>query len=218
MIASAYLEGVELAGGNIVLLPPQNLDRESARQIVKRIDGLLLCGGRDIEPARYGQNPLATSDQPDILRDHTEDLLLDAAIRDKTPILGICRGAQMLNVHRGGSLIQHVPDVVGDDRYQRGGGEFSMMQVSPVKGTLLHSLFSPSGEIGPCAMYHHQAIDELGDGLVVSAWSHDGLIEAVELVDHPFALAVQWHPEITLEDLTLFRALITAANHRRKTE
>jgi putative glutamine amidotransferase len=216
MIPGDYLEGVERAGGTIVLLPPQGLDAEGAARMVAGLDGVMLCGGRDVEPARYGQEPLETTEQSDTLRDNTEDLVLGAAIAAGLPILGICRGAQMLNVHRGGSLIQHVPDVIGDTRYQRGGGEYTMMDVSLVEGTALHALYNGSTSVGPCAMYHHQAIDQVGSGMVVSAWSPDGLIEAVELENYPFGVAVQWHPEKTLEDLTLFEALISAATTYRK--
>jgi putative glutamine amidotransferase len=184
--------------------------------MVAGLDGVMLCGGRDVEPARYGQEPAETTEQSDTRRDNTEDLVLGAAIAAGLPILGICRGAQMLNVHRGGTLIQHVPDVIGDTRYQRGGGEYTMMDVSLVEGTALHALYDGSTSVGPCAMYHHQAIDQVGSGMVVSAWSPDGLIEAVELEDYAFGVAVQWHPEKTLDDLTLFEALISAATTYRK--
>jgi putative glutamine amidotransferase len=216
MIPGDYLEGVEAAGGTIILLPPQGLDAAGAKLIVAGLDGIMLCGGRDVEPARYGHEALATTEQADTRRDNTEDLVLGAAIDAQLPILGICRGAQILNVHRGGTLIQHVPDVIGDTRYQRGNAEFSMMDVSVVEGTALHALYSGTTSVGPTAMYHHQAIDQLGKGMVVSAWSPDGLVEAVELENYPFGVAVQWHPEKTLSDLTLFAALISAATDYRK--
>lgn len=216
MIPGSYLDGVEQAGGAVVLLPPQDIDSAGAERLVRGIDGLMLCGGRDVGPDRYGQEPGPNTEEPDTRRDAMEDQVLGKAIDTGIPILGICRGAQMLNVHRGGTLMQHVPDVVGDTRYQRGNGEFSMMDVSLVEGTALHKLYNGAATIGPCAMYHHQAIDRVGQGMAVSAWSPDGLIEAVELVDYPFGVAVQWHPEKTLEDLTLFRALVSAASTYRK--
>lgn len=216
MVPSQYLEGIEAAGGIAVLLHPQPLDKEGARRIVKGLDGLMLCGGRDVDPARYGSEPLSTTEKPDRLRDNTEDLLLAAAIEMGVPILGICRGAQMLNVHRGGTLHQHVPDLVGDTRYQRGGGEYTMMQVSIHPGTALSDIYGGATEVGPAAMYHHQAIDQPGEGLIVSAVSPDGLVEAIELQGHPFCVAVQWHPERTLEDVRLFHALVTAATDYRK--
>lgn len=215
MIPGGYLEAIERVGGNCVLLPPQLLDSADAERLIAGLDGIMLCGGRDIEPQRYGQEPLVTTEAPDTRRDAMEDHLLGAAILESLPILGICRGAQILNVHRGGTLIQHVPDTIGDTRYQRGQAEFTMMNVSIVEGTMLHRL-AGAATTGPCAMYHHQAIDQLGQGLVVSAWSPEGLVEAVELENYPFGLAVQWHPEVTLDDLTLFSALISAATEYRK--
>lgn len=216
MVPGEYLRGVEEAGAIAVLLHPQPLDETDARRIVSGLDGLMLCGGRDIEPARYGAQALATTETPDHLRDNTEDMLLGAAIELGVPILGICRGAQMLNVHRGGTLHQHVPDVVGDTRYQKGNAEFTMMPVTVRPGTALADIYDGAAEVGPAAMYHHQAIDQTGEGLIVSGTSPDGLIEAIELPDHPFCVAVQWHPERTLEDLRLFSALVHAAQTYRK--
>ena len=216
MIPSDYLEGLERAGASVVRLAPRDLDPSTAGRVVSSLDGLMLCGGRDVEPARYGQEPLVTTEKPDHRRDHTEDLLLRAAIERELPLLGICRGAQMLNVHRGGTLLQHVPDVIGDSRYQKGQGEFSMMEVDIVPGTALHHLYQGASRVGPAAMYHHQAIDRVGAGLRVSAWSPDRLVEAVELEDYPFGIAVQWHPEKTLDDLRLFEGVVRAANEYRE--
>lgn len=216
MIPGSYLAGIERAGGSLMLIPPQDLDAAHAARMVSMLDGLMVCGGRDIDPARYGERALSTTEEPDRRRDQTEDALLAAAIEAGLPVLGICRGAQILNVHRGGTLLQHVPDVIGDDRYQKGGGEFTMMNMFIVEDTTLSNIYSGASEIGPAAVYHHQAIDKVGEGLRVSAWSPDGLVEAIELDAHPFCVAVQWHPERTLEDLRLFRALVTHAASRRE--
>ncbi|MFZ9106157.1 MAG: gamma-glutamyl-gamma-aminobutyrate hydrolase family protein [Pontimonas sp.] len=213
MIPGDYVEAIERAGGTAVLVPPQPLSREDAQKLLSGMDGLMLCGGREVDPARYQQEPLATTEQPDTRRDATEDALLAVAIESGLPILGICRGAQMLNVHRGGTLIQHLPDRVGDTRYQKGGGEFSMMGVNVEPGSALSDIVDGNARIEPVAMYHHQAIDQVGEGLIVSATSDDGIVEGVELPGHPFCVAVQWHPEKTLEDLRLFRALISAAQN-----
>ena len=216
MIPGDYLDGVERAGGIPVLIPPQDLDSEGARRILAGMDGLLLCGGRDVDPSRYGQEPGQHTDSPDPRRDRTEDALLEVAIETGLPTLGICRGAQMLNVHRGGTLIQHLPDVVGDTRYQQGGGTFTMMPVRITPDTRLHDIVGGGESIDAAAMYHHQAIDAVGEGLRVSALSDDGIVEAVEMPDHPFCVAVQWHPEETLEDLRLFAALVDAAQTMKR--
>ena len=210
MLPAFYLEGVTRAGGIAVILPPQMLGGQDAKRIVSGLDGLVITGGRDVESTRYGQAPHEMAEKPDSLRDLLEDKLITAAIEMKLPFLGICRGAQVLNVNRGGSLIQHLPDVVGDNRYQPGGGNFAKMTMQVEAGSKLAALVGPS--IDNCALYHHQAIDTVGEGLAVTAHSPDGVIQAVELSDHPFGLAVQWHPEQTLEDLRLFEALVSAAS------
>lgn len=210
MLPAFYLEGVTRAGGIAVILPPQQVNSEDARNLLAGLDGLVITGGRDVEAARYGHESHEKAEKPDRLRDLLEDELITAAIQMKLPFLGICRGAQMLNVNRGGTLIQHLPDVVGDNRYLQGGGNFTHMQMSVREGSLLSSIVGE--QVDNAALYHHQAIDEPGEGLQVVAHSPDGIVQAVEVEGHPFGLAVQWHPEQTLEDLRLFEALIAAAN------
>jgi putative glutamine amidotransferase len=209
MLPAFYLEGVTRAGGIAVILPPQQVDSEDARNLLAGLDGLVITGGRDVEAARYGHESHEKAAKPDRLRDLLEDELISAAIQMKLPFLGICRGAQMLNVNRGGTLIQHLPDVVGDNRYLQGEGNFAHMQMSVREGSLLSSIVGE--QVDNAALYHHQAIDEPGEGLQVVAYSPDGIVQAVEVEGHPFGLAVQWHPEQTLDDLRLFEALIAAA-------
>ncbi len=209
MLPAFYLEGVTRAGGIAVILPPQQVNSEDARNLLAGLDGLVITGGRDVEAARYGHESHEKAEKPDRLRDLLEDELITAAIQMKLPFLGICRGAQMLNVNRGGTLIQHLPDVVGDNRYLQGGGNFAHMQMSVREGSLLSSIVGE--QVDNAALFHHQAIDEPGEGLQVVAYSPDGIVQAVEVEGHPFGLAVQWHPEQTLEDLRLFEALIAAA-------
>ena len=195
------------------MLPPQQLTGAEAKDIVSSLDGLMLCGGRDIDPTRYGQSPHEQAEEPDKLRDSLEEQLLSAAIDADVPFLGICRGAQMLNINRGGTLIQHLPDVVGDNRYQKGNAEFTPADVEVDKSSILGSLVGE--KVSNAALYHHQAIDDLGKGLKITAKSEDGIVEAVELADHPFGVAVQWHPEQTLDDLRIFEGLIEAARKYR---
>ncbi len=209
MLPAFYLEGVTRAGGLAVILPPQQVDSEDAGKLLAGLDGLIVTGGRDVEASRYGQIPHDKAEKPDLLRDLLEDQLLTVAIESKLPFLGICRGAQMLNVTRGGTLIQHLPDVIGDDRYLQGGGNFAHMQMAVREGSLLSSIVGEKVE--NAALYHHQAIEEPGEGLKVVAYSPDGIVQAIEVEGHPFGLAVQWHPEQTLDDLRLFEALVAAA-------
>lgn len=208
MLPAFYLEGVTRAGGIAVILPPQQIDSEDARNLLAGLDGLIVTGGRDVEAARYGHQSHEKAEKPDRLRDLLEDELITAAIQMKLPFLGICRGAQMLNVNRGGTLIQHLPDVVGDNRYLQGEGNFAHMQMSVREGSILSTIFGE--QVDNAALYHHQAIDEPGEGLSVVAYSPDGIVQAVEVEDHPFGVAVQWHPEQTLDDLRLFEAFIAA--------
>ncbi len=208
MLPAFYLEGVTRAGGLAVIIPPQQVDSEDARNLLAGLDALIVTGGRDVEAARYGHVPHEKAEKPDRLRDLLEDELITAAIQMKLPFLGICRGAQMLNVNRGGTIIQHLPDVVGDNRYLQGEGNFAHMQMSVREGSLLSSIVGE--QVQNAALYHHQAIDEPGEGLQVVAYSPDGIVQAVEVEGHPFGLAVQWHPEQTLDDLRLFEALIAA--------
>ncbi|MEY5024351.1 MAG: hypothetical protein RL569_1264 [Actinomycetota bacterium] len=212
MLPAFYLEGVTRAGGIAVILPPQHVNSEDARNLLSGLDGLVVTGGRDVEAARYGHQSHDKAEKPDRLRDLLEDELITAAIQMKLPFLGICRGAQLLNVNRGGTLIQHLPDLVGDNRYLLGDGNFAHMPMSVREGSLLASIVGD--QVENAALYHHQAIDEPGEGLQVVAYSPDGIVQAVEVENHPFGLAVQWHPEQTLDDLRLFDALIAATNSR----
>lgn len=217
-LPKVYFDAVNKAGGIAVLIPPQAVNAEIANTILDGLDGLIICGGKDVDPARYGQTPHPLTDEPRPDRDNLEDQLLTAAIERELPFLGICRGAQMLNVIRGGDLIQHLPEVVGDDRYQKGQGNFSHIPVNVKEDSLLANVLNNDSPVG--AMYHHQAIGEVGEGLSIVATTEDGVIEALQLDDVPFGLAVQWHPEQTPEDIGLFQGLVEAAReyaltHRR---
>ncbi|MGY4709964.1 gamma-glutamyl-gamma-aminobutyrate hydrolase family protein [Mycolicibacterium sp. CBM1] len=203
-----YLEGVTLAGGIAMLLPPQPVDADIASRVLDGLDGLIVTGGRDVDPAAYGHDPHPSTDEPARDRDAWEFALIAAALRRHLPVLGICRGAQVLNVALGGTLHQHLPDLVGHARHQLGNAVFSTSTVRTVPGTRLAALIGADTNV---QCYHHQAIDRLGDGLVVSAWDSDSVIEAVEMPGHDFVVAVQWHPEETLDDLRLFAGLVEAA-------
>ena len=217
-LPAIYFEGVGLAGGTSILLPPQQVDDAIADHVIARLDGLIITGGRDVDPEAYGSERHPATDEPvpdSRTRDAFEFTLLQAALRRGLPVLGICRGAQVLNVALGGTLHQHLPDVVGHTRHQQGNAVFSTSSITTTPGTRVAALVGPSTD---AQCYHHQAIDRLGEGLIVSASGADGVIEAVEIdrSRHPdrWVVAVQWHPEERLDDLRLFAGLVDAAtNH-----
>lgn len=212
-LPKVYFDAVTRAGGIVVLLPPQPVDEGIAARVLERLDGLIVSGGKDVDPARYGQRPHPATDAPRHDRDAWEDALIRVALDRELPFFGICRGLQMLNVTLGGTLHQHLPDVVGDDRYNAGGGVFRENEVRLEAATRLASILAGHESLGVLS-YHHQAIDRLADGLVVSARADDGIIQAVELSSPQFAIAVQWHPEENAQDLRLFDALVDAARTR----
>jgi putative glutamine amidotransferase len=207
-LPAIYLEGVTRAGGISVLLPSQPVDAGIAARVLDGMDGLVITGGRDVDPATYGQQPHPSTDEPARDRDAWEFALLREALGRGLPVLGICRGAQVLNVALGGTLHQHLPDVVGHSWHQAGNAVFNTSTIQTVPGTRLAAVI---GESTNAQCYHHQAIAELGQGLIASAWDPDGVIEGVEIPGENFVLAVQWHPEERLDDLRLFAAVVQAA-------
>jgi len=210
----SYFAAVTRAGGIAVLLPPQPVDAGIASAVLDGLDGLIVTGGLDVAPARYGQQPHPLTDTPRLDRDAWEDALLAEAIARDLPFLGICRGLQLLNVTRGGSLVQHLPEVVGSERYSGDAGRFASNEVRVDAGTRVAGLLG----VGALEVksYHHQAVDALGDGLVVAARSDDGVVQAVELPDAMFGVAVQWHPEEDADGgAPLFAGLVEAARASR---
>lgn len=209
-LPAAYLDGVTLAGGIVTLLPPQPVDPGIADRILDGVDGLLITGGRDVDPTAYGQDRHPGTDEPAGDRDAWEFALLRGALRRGVPVLGICRGAQVLNVALGGTLHQHLPDVLGHNRHRRAEATFSAVEVCTVPGSRLAGLI---GDRVEARCYHHQGIDRLGEGLAVCATDGDGLIEGIEVPGPDFVVAVQWHPEETLDDVRLFAGLVDAARN-----
>lgn len=207
-LPAGYFAGLTAAGGIAVLLPPQPVDGAIADRVLDSLDGLMITGGRDVDPAVYNQPRHPATDEPGRDRDLWEFVLLAAALKRGLPVLGICRGAQVLNVALGGTLHQHLPEVVGHGRHQAGSAVFTTVVAHPVPGTRLAALLGGAAEV---QCYHHQGIAEVGEHLIVSARDDDGVIEAVELPGDAFALAVQWHPEESLTDLRLFTAIVDAA-------
>ena len=206
-LPAVYLEGVTRTGGIAVLLPPQPVDGAIAEQVIGRLDGLILTGGKDVDPAAYGQQPHPATEEPASDRDEWEFALLRAAIDRRVPVLGICRGPQVINVALGGTLHQHLPDVLGHSGHRVADATFASHTAHIAAGSRLNRLL---GESIQTRCYHHQAIDQLGTGLVASARC-DGIVEGIESAGTDFVVGVQWHPEENLDDLRLFAALVEAA-------
>jgi putative glutamine amidotransferase len=207
-----YVRAVEAAGGVPVVMPP--LAPADVPQLVTRLDGLLLSGGPDLAPEAYGAKPHAELGETEAGLDAFEYAVVREALDAGLPILGICRGAQALNVARGGTLHQHLPDL-GDTVAHRQSDEARRRthRVKVVRGTRLASVLG-STEL-TVNSFHHQAVDRLGTGLQVSARAPDGTVEAIEDPAQPFVLAVQWHAETLVPDSphqALFEQLVAAAS------
>ncbi len=197
-----YAEAVELAGAAPILLPP-NAD---PRDVLPLVDGLLVPGGDDIDPHLWGERRHEKTSLIDPARFESDCAYVRHA-PDDLPILGICYGCQLLNVVAGGTLHQHVPDVVGHGEHS--GGTIQQYAIEP--GTLLHAIL---GDAAEGRSYHHQAIHKVATGFRVSARHEDGTVEAIESPNHAFRLGIQWHPERTLGTPTsdrLFQAFVERA-------
>ncbi|MFF0890976.1 gamma-glutamyl-gamma-aminobutyrate hydrolase family protein [Streptomyces sp. NPDC001046] len=202
LLPVGYPRLVQRAGGLAAMLPPD--DPERAAAAVARLDGVVVAGGPDVEPVRYGAQREPRTGPPAPERDAWELALIDAALAAGVPLLGICRGMQLLNVALGGTLVQHI------DGHAEVVGVFGGHTVKPVPGSL-YGRVVPEETFVPT--YHHQAVDRLGEGLVPSAYAADGTVEAVELPSAPWVLGVQWHPEMG-DDVRVMRALVEAAAGR----
>lgn len=204
LLPAVYTRSVEAAGGIAVLLPPQF---EAAAAVVTRLDGLIISGGADVDPERYGGRAHPRTGVPRRERDAWEFSLLDVAHTTRIPTLGICRGMQVMAVHAGGRLEQHVPDVVGHEEHSPGGDAFGWIAVDTVAESRVRQLVGDHMQV---SCHHHQSVAS-HPTFVVSARAADGTIEAIEDPEHDFKVAVQWHPE-NGDDLGLFAGLIQAAS------
>ena len=212
-LPESYIDAVTRAGGIAVLLPPQPGGAEEGAAILGRLDGLILAGGLDVDPARYGQDRHEQTDVPRSDRDEWEDALLAAALEHDVPLLAICRGVQLMNVHLGGTLHQHLPDVLGHDRYSGQEGAFSTNHAHVEPGTRGEDLLGGTASVA-VKTYHHQALGDLAPGLAPWATNDDGLVYGVEVPGRAYAIGVQWHPEEAAEDDGLVAGLILAARAR----
>lgn len=205
-----YFDSVTASGGIAVLLPPQPDPDAAAAAVLDGLDGLILTGGLDVQPELYGaeRHPLTDPARPD--RDAWELALFRGAEERRMPVLAICRGLQLVNVARGGTLHQHLPEALGTERYRIGGGVFAVNEVVVDEGSRLAGLVGTGGL--DVHSYHHQGVDRLGDGLVVTARTDDGLVQAFESDGDGYLVGVQWHPEENREDRRLFAGLVAEAS------
>jgi putative glutamine amidotransferase len=208
LIPFAYVRAVERAGGRALLVPPA---ADGVEETLDALDGLILSGGNDVDPTSYGAEPHAETGSVRPERDRAELALLEGALARDMPVLAVCRGSQLLNVARGGDLVQHLPEVVGHEQHREVVGVFSSHGVRVDPGSRLGSIV---GEHGPVQSHHHQGFGRVGEGLRETAWADDGTLEAVEDPSKRFALGVLWHPEET-EDGALFRSLVSEAAEYR---
>ena len=206
VLHAAYARSIDVAGGIALLLPPTDDPASDARDVVSRLDGLIIAGGADVDPRRYTEVVHERTAEWREDRDAWELALLDAARESHLPVLGICRGMQVMAVHAGGHLDQHVPDTLGHENHSPGGDVFGDVKIDLVEGTQLEKILV-TGPTVRC--HHHQSVLD-HPGLVPAAHADDGTLEAIEDPERPFWLAVQWHPE-TQPDAGLFTALVTAA-------
>jgi putative glutamine amidotransferase len=200
---------VRRADGIPLLLPEGFEDGDASAAILGAIDGLILSGGADLDPASYGADPHPATDPPRPERDRFELALARGAVERDLPLLGICRGMQTLNVALGGTLVQHLPDLVGSDRHRAQLGAFGEHEVRLEPGSL--AARASGAERLTVKSHHHQGVAALGEGVVASGFSEpDRVIEAIELPERRFALGVLWHCEED-ERSALFGALVAAS-------
>jgi putative glutamine amidotransferase len=209
LIPLAYVRAIEDAGGRALLVPPST---EGLEETLDALDGLLFSGGADLDPASYGAeaHPETNGVRPE--RDRAELALLEGALARDMPVLAVCRGSQVLNIARGGDLVQHLPEVVGHQGHKQVPGVFADHDVDVLPESKLREVI---GERAPVKSHHHQGYGRLGEGLREAARAEDGTVEAIEDPSRRFAVGVLWHPEEG-EDAALFAALVEEAKRYRE--
>ena len=208
LVPLAYVHAIEEAGGRPLLVPPSELGVE---ETLAALDGILFSGGSDLDPELYSQSSHPETNGVREDRDRGELALLTAALERDLPVLAVCRGSQMLNVARGGDLVQHLPEVVGDEKHKHTPGVFADHEVDVKPESRVGSLL---GKRAPVKSHHHQGFGRVGEGLVETAWAEDGTLEALEDPTKRFAVGVLWHPEEG-EDRALLEALVEEARTYR---
>lgn len=213
-ISHTYVAAIQEAGGAPIIFPSLDVHIDDPERLIGLVDGLFLPGGRDLDAELYGSVAHPSNDQPLRVRDELEISLTRLARERDVPVLGACRGMQVLNVALGGTLEQHLGDRIDLTPHRDIYGEHTSHPVSIAPDTLLRSITHEAEfEI---SSHHHQGVDRLGEGLVASASAPDGVVEAIETTDGAFCLGVQWHPEERLdpEGIALIRAFVAAARTR----
>lgn len=210
LVPTDFVAAVTAAGGVPVLLPPSGAGPE-AEAVMAGLDGLLLVGGADIDPALYGAEPGPWTGVPAPERDVWESALLRLAVESDRAVLGVCRGMQLMNVLYGGTLLAHLPERVGNDDHQPAEAAFASTRVTLRPDALPGSLLGAAYDL-PC--FHHQAVDTLGAGVVATGWSPDGVVETLTLAGPSFALGMQGHPEVG-PCRPVFEAFVAAAAAHR---
>jgi putative glutamine amidotransferase len=215
LLPRSYVDAVQRAGGIAIMLPPDPAVTEDPDLVLDCLDALILAGGRDVDPATYGADRHEETDEPRSERDVFEIALARRALERDLPLLGVCRGMQIMNVARGGTLVQHLPHHLGHEEHRRSVGTFegNDHHVRLDAGSLAARA---AGEVHHATLsHHHQGIERLGEGLRITGWAdEDGLPEAFEVPELRFALGVQWHPEADGESRVI-GALVEEARRRR---
>ena len=213
-LPAQYVAAVRRAGGVPVLLPPEEPAWEQWLEVV---DGVVVSGGADVEPACYGMSSHPDVNHIDASRDSVELAMATNLVGSDMPALFICRGMQVLNVALGGSLHPHIPNLDAGDIHRNADGLWTYHDIEAAAGSLVAQAMG-STSAKPCSG-HHQALDRVAEPLTVTATAPDGLAEAVELVDHPWLVGVQWHPEVSAADdptqQGIFDAFVRAAAEKQ---
>ena len=213
----SYARAVQAAGGMALLLPPDDAAAEAPGEMLDLLDGLMLAGGSDIDPASYGARPHPQTTGTRAERDRFELAMAHAALARDMPVLGICRGMELLNIACGGTLAQHLPDTIGSERHRHTPGSFADHEVRIAEHTLAARAVGATR--GAVKSHHHQGVAELGDGVEVTGWSvEDQVAEAIELPAKPYALGVLWHPEEDQRSRVIASLVEAARNYRTAAE
>jgi putative glutamine amidotransferase len=208
LVPLSYVRAIERAGGRPLVIPPSEGATEETLAV---LDGILFSGGSDLDPALYDAEAHPETQGVHEARDRAEMELLTAALERDMPVLAVCRGSQVLNVARGGDLVQHLPDELGHEEHKHTPGEYSDHDVTLEPGTRVGGLL---GDRAPVKSHHHQGFGRIGEGLRKAGYAEDGTVEALEDPSKRFAVGVLWHPEEG-EDMALFEALVEQATQYR---